>query len=263
MNKKEEKIRTKRIWNIILIGILVIMCFGGCNKKETDSKGNVQSTENANQNLKDTKQEENKKEEDIQKEKNGVEGRYIEEEIELPEIPDDCTIHLIQGKEEKIELFFIPGERATVSYKHYRRTNDNWEEQELEWLKNKELELKDSKKYVDKIVYGQDGYYYVIVAEYNPKLRYTIYKVIEQDNSFEKVEIPYLESTVNNENTNGKEQEPFIQNVDVMQNGTIVINDMWQSNILLFPSTDRSKPIEVDLNNYKDGYMRNYAVSGN
>lgn len=105
MNKKEEKIRTRRIWSIILIGILVIMCFGGCNKKETDSKGNVQSTENANQNLKDIKQEENKEEENIQKEKNEVEGRYIEEEIELPEMPDDGVIHFIQGKEDTIELF--------------------------------------------------------------------------------------------------------------------------------------------------------------
>lgn len=239
--------KKRRILNIILILILITMSFSGCSKKNKSNQENLPL---------DKEQEENH-----EKQEDGLAGgRYVEEEIELPEKLQSGMIHVIKGKEDQIELF-VSYMDTEVSHRHYIWKNNVWEEQPLEWLNHKELKMTSS-RYVETILYGEDGFYYAQVIDYASKPRYSIYKVLEE-NQLEHVLIPYFESKVKNERTNQNELDPFIQKVDVMENGSIVIDDYQQNHLLLFPATDRNNIIEVDLGTHDNDYERAYYVSGN
>lgn len=239
--------KKRRILNIILILVLITMSFSGCSKKNKSNQENLPL---------DKEQEENH-----EKQEDGLAGgRYVEEEIELPEKLQSGMIHVIKGKEDQIELF-VSYMDTEVSHRHYIWKNNVWEEQPLEWLNHKELKMTSS-RYVETILYGEDGFYYAQVIDYASKPRYSIYKVLEE-NQLEHVLIPYFESKVKNERTNQNELDPFIQKVDVMENGSIVIDDYQQNHLLLFPATDRNNIIEVDLGTHDNDYERAYYVSGN
>lgn len=239
--------KKRRILNIILILVLITMSFSGCSKKNKSNQENLPL---------DKEQEENH-----EKQEDGLAGgRYVEEEIELPEKLQSGRTHIIKGKEDQIELF-VSYRDTEVSHRHYIWKNNVWEEQPLEWLNHKELKMTSS-RYVETILYGEDGFYYAQVIDYASKPRYSIYKVLEE-NQLEHVLIPYFESKVKNERTNQKELDPFIQKVDVMENGSIVIDDYQQNHLLLFPATDRNNIIEVDLGTHDNDYERAYYVSGN
>lgn len=245
--------KKRQIISCILILVFVVLSVSGCSKKKTD--------ENKINNPSNQENKSTDKEAQVDQNKNHTAGgRYLEEEIELPEIFSVGSTHVMRGKENQLELFTSYFDQE-VSHKHYIWKDNVWEEQPLEWLNYDEIKMTSS-RYVDDILYGEDGFYYIRMIDYSAKSRYSIYKVLE-GNQLEQIKIAYLESKVKTERTNQMEQDPFIQGMDVMENGSIVIDDYNQDHLLLFPAADRSQITEVDLGTHGEEYERVYCVSGN
>lgn len=87
-------------------------------------------------------------------------GRYLEENIEMPEFAQyETTVQTIVNKENRIELYTCVGGEKTTYNCYTLNDDDTWKKTSVDWLNNSVA----TKKIMADICLGQDGYYYAIL----------------------------------------------------------------------------------------------------
>jgi len=167
-------------------------------------------------------------------------GRYIEEEIELPE--GEEVIDLLCNKENQLELYTTTINVEKMEYKKYTlQTDGKWKLQTASWL-NKFGKILSKNSYegiAEKIVLGQDGAYYVLVQAYGEsESRNYIFRSPDGKEDCVEVDITYLEEIENAET--GYTLHRSISDFNVLSNGTLLLNDSNQSCFLLFSQDGKS-----------------------
>ncbi len=161
-------------------------------------------------------------------------GRYIEEEIELPQ--GEEVIDLLRNKDNQLELYTTTINVEKMEYKKYTlQTDGKWKLQTANWL-NKFGKILSKNSYegvAEKIVLGQDGAYYVLVQAYGEsESRDYIFRSPDGKEDCVEVDIPYLEEVETAET--GYTLHRSISDFNVLSNGTLLLNDSMQGCFLSF-----------------------------
>ncbi|MFA9465831.1 MAG: extracellular solute-binding protein [Velocimicrobium sp.] len=162
-------------------------------------------------------------------------GRYIEEEINLPE--GEQIIGLIQNKKNQIELFAIAYKNESTNYKKYiLQADGTWKSQNEKWLDAVNERYLSKTKYdgvAEKIILGEDGAYYALVKGYQEsESKNFIFRSTDGAEDCTEIEIPYLEGVASDDS--GYKIHQWISDFSVLSNGTLVLNDGYENCLLLF-----------------------------
>lgn len=209
----KEKKNFKRVIAILLMMILVIVTISGCKNSE-EANG---------------------------KQKSKTMGRYVEEELILPEkFSNGQLLNLVKNVNGDIEVFLFNMENNKY-LKLTRNESGGWDEKEQPWLSNIKTE---DYNWITNIVYGEDGLYYALVQVYDDTSSGNlIFKCQDENGDPIKVNIPILEK---DNDYNGIVRKPIIDNIGVLKNGTIVAYDAMKRQISMFSGDTGESLIELD-----------------
>lgn len=240
--------QTKKGKLLCMVMAVLLICLSACSNgtgTESETKG---------------KEEENKqtaKQTSTESEPNKM-GRYMESEIELPELgEDEYVVNIIQDEKERLHLFKGTKEKTI---EQYQLTDHNtWEPERCDWIKEA-LDYTGETGYIKAIILGEDGNYYVSAERYEDgKGVPAIFRQVDETH-IEKLPISYLEKKIER---NGAEFYPNIQKLEVLQDGTICINDYWVEDMIYLFSGDTLKKIdEVEIGRPEVGFI-SFTIKGN
>ncbi|MDK2807387.1 MAG: hypothetical protein PWP24_117 [Clostridiales bacterium] len=161
-------------------------------------------------------------------------GRYVEEEIALPE--GEEVIGLLQNKDGELELTTWKSNESTGEYHTYILQPDkSWKEEKREWLDQvSEIVAKKEKidGIIEKVVRGQDGAYYALVKAYDTNSSRNFIFRTSDYKAADWIEIPFL-SEISSNNSN-YELYNWVTDVQVLSDGTLALNDAFNDNVKLF-----------------------------
>ena len=162
-------------------------------------------------------------------------GRYVEQEIELPE--GEAVIGLVQNQDKQLELFTNADQDEKPEYKKYTLKSDGkWEAKNITWLsiiKEKYLNNSGFDGSIEEIVLGQDGVYYALIRAYSSnESRNFIFCSSDGEKECKEVEIPYLEESETDKS--GYILRTWISDMNVLSNGTMLLNDVDEGCFLMF-----------------------------
>lgn len=195
------KEKFKKLIAFLLMMIVVISSLLGCNKSEKTNGG----------------------------QKNKAMGRYVEEELLLPdEYKNSQILSLDKNANGDIEVFLFAYENNTY-LKIFRNETGGWEEKVQPWLSKIKT---DDYSRVASVVYGEDGIYYALVRVYDGNNGSNlIFKC--QDENIEPINIiiPGLDKETD---FGGYVSKPIIDTIGVLKNGDIIAYDSILRQIGLF-----------------------------
>ncbi len=239
----------RRITALILILVIIFTGLQGCSSKKSQKDNN---TKELNQVQNSEKESGNKAK---VKETAAVMGRYMEKEVKLPEFKEnERVLKIIQGANNQIELYT----HAKGEYLCYQLKEDlSWESSKPGWLNDGRLN--DNNIEINKICYGADGCYYLCYADYGKEGLCNIVKSEDGGITAKDISIPYLNEKL--PSGMGDKYYPNIRNMDVLENGNLVLSILQANNNLLIFSTKGDKIGEVSAFMPED--MVNYKATGN
>lgn len=156
-------------------------------------------------------------------------GRYMEQELELPEeYRESNIISILSNVDNELEVYLA----TEADMKALVYDGENWTDKTVSWLNS----LDQNKYMIYKVILGKDNHYYTIVADYSSgEAQYGIYK--EDGEVAQKIEIPWLETK--GEAVIGGLSYPYVDDLQVLEDGTLVIvPGMYSDSVKAFePST--------------------------
>lgn len=162
-------------------------------------------------------------------------GRYMEQELELPEeYQGSGIITILSNVDNELEVYLA----TETSIKVLIYDGKGWSEKTSSWINS----LDTNKYMIDKVILGKDNQYYAMVADYSNvgdftsgEVKYSIYKADKE--VAQEIEIPWL--VTKTENYAGEMSYPYIKDVQVLEDGTLVIvPSMYSESVKAFdPST--------------------------
>ncbi len=195
---------SKRICAIFTIVVLLLTCFTGCSG--------------------DTKQTDTMKQDDTTTK--AAMGRYMEKEMELPELEEDeSIITVLQNANKQFEVYTVSREKKEY-YCYLWNADMTWEKTIPGWLNNAK-QLKNNALYA--VYLGEDGNYYACAVYYSPEYRCALIKA-QNDDTAQSVDIPYLDEP---KLINGTKCYPIPESMAILENGNIVFRDTTSTKSLL------------------------------
>lgn len=156
-------------------------------------------------------------------------GRYMEQELEVPEEYQESMItSMLSNADNELEVYLA----NDTDTKALIYDGENWTEKTISWINS----IDQSKAMIDKVILGKDKQYYAMVSDFSSgEIQYGIYK--PNGEVAQKIEIPWL--VTKEEYYAGEMSYPYIENLQVLEDGTIVmIPSMYGESIKAFdPST--------------------------
>ncbi len=208
----------KKITAILVVLLIVITSLPGCDRErknqETGQLNNTAAGQDAGNG------------ENGDKSEKSTMGRYMEEKLKLPELQgNEIILKILENADKQIEVYTI----STDKYICYRLQDDmTWESSSPEWLNN-EILLKENKMLKD-LCLGNDGNYYAVYTDYSDNnVKCTLIKSVEGGKAAEPVEIPYLKEETS---TNDYKHYPSIEKIQVLEDGSVVLYDLWDTGSL-------------------------------
>lgn len=203
----------KKLLAYLLLLVLAVSSLYGCSSTKQEDNKTIKKSADA------TTEEEK--------------GRYIEYPVALPEMPSSETpTRVVRNKEKQFETYSYDTEKS--SYKRYiLKADQTWETGEAGWLNSKDL-----KGYtLNTLCIGEDGNLYAALTNYNnDPSSCKLYK--SSDNGLTSAEIPLTYLTEPAYTGDDQTFYPYIEKMQVLKDGTLVLSDMWKSNTLLLYSQE-------------------------
>lgn len=140
-------------------------------------------------------------------------GRYMEQELELPEeYQESHIISILSNVDNELEVYLATA--TTMIALIY--DGESWTEKTISWINN----IDQNKYMIYKVILGKDNQYYLITVDYSSgEYQYMIYK--EDGELAQKLEIPWLETKT--EDYKGEMSYPNVEDIQVLEDGTLVI----------------------------------------
>lgn len=199
----------------LLCIMMILTVFAGCKSGSSDDKGRVSM------------------------------GRYVEQKLELPDdLAGGYIISAFTNAENKLEVYVY----QDTGIQSLIYTDGTWTKQDCSWLTSTELEG----KYITDITMGKDLKYYVLTMDQFDEEGYSEIYWKDKD-SVEKIAIPWLEKKHAVSDT--EEQFPFVQKIDIMSNGNIVMADLLDDSIHVFDQSNGNDITDVT-------YIEPYTIDG-
>lgn len=227
----------KKILSILIIMAIAISGLAGCSSKEEQSSGEKLELEKKNVNM----------------------GRYMEKDVELPELGEQEKIFKILRNSEK-QFEVITMSNNSREYLCYRYNDTlKWEKSKPEWLNQKEIAKNG---YVSDIYCSKDGTYYVVLQNYTDgDGKSYVLKSSEDGTSVQAIDIPYLKEV---ENVIGDiNYYPMINNISELENGDLVFDDNWSSKELYIYSRTDKKITKIPVGQSQYSNTQQFITSGN
>ncbi|WP_167957063.1 ABC transporter substrate-binding protein [Anaerosporobacter faecicola] len=169
-------------------------------------------------------------------------GRYMEQELQLPEEYNQGNIMDINNVENTLQVYVeLEGAYKLLSYKE-----GSWTEENMDWIT---AILTENGLTLSDVVLGQDGNQYILCyhMEENQSICYSIYK--KEAASGKKLEIPWLEKK--QDNGFGEIEYPYVTHFEVLADGSIVLPDTasldGESSMILYDGETGEPVLETDL----------------
>lgn len=197
-------------------------------------------------------------------EASGKMGRYMEQEVKLPELDIwSAPIGMVEDQEGAIHYFVQTAREQSqtiVDISCYDLKEDNtWEKKEKPWLSALVQELKKGGSYISSILQGQDGSYYALLESSNPD-ETSLYCSADEI-AVKKMDIAYFHEKVKMEE---KEYSRMILSIGVLENGNLVVDDLLEKQGMVLLSGKNGKKLAVIPTWKDDGAAgRLFQVSGN
>ncbi len=229
----------KKIATILLLFLMIIIGLSACNKTEKGKDANYQTN-------KGTKGNETKETSDNNQ---TIMGRYMEHKVEFPVLgKNEKVLKILQNPDKKIELIT----KSKEGYFSYLLQEDqSWQKDTPGWLND--ATVKNENDYFADLCLGKDGNYYASFENYDDGARSFLIKSEDGGNTAKRLEIPCLNSMKNT--SSGTDIYPLIRNLEVTQNGTLVLYDI--GNTILIVSAEGELLDKIDM----DG-DRNFTTAG-
>lgn len=140
-------------------------------------------------------------------------GRYMEQELELPEEYQGSNIlSILSNTDNELEVYIATNEEMVV----LTYDGTDWSKKECTWVNS----LDQQYFMIYKVILGKDNNYYLIVADYTGgENKNAIFKV--NKDVLEKIEIPWLETKT--EDYFKEMNYPYVDDLQVLEDGTLVI----------------------------------------
>nr|WP_294484851.1 extracellular solute-binding protein [uncultured Anaerosporobacter sp.] len=140
-------------------------------------------------------------------------GRYMEQELELPEeYQESHIISILSNVDNELEVYLATA--TTMIALIY--DGESWTEKTISWINS----IDQNKYMIYKVILGKDNQYYLITVDYSSgEYQYMIYK--EDGELAQKLEIPWLETKT--EDYKGEMSYPNVEDIQVLEDGTLVI----------------------------------------
>lgn len=156
-------------------------------------------------------------------------GRYMEQELELPEeYQGSNIISILSNTDNELEVYIATNETMVV----LAYDGKDWSKKECTWINS----LDQQNFMIYKVIMGKDNNYYIIAGDYTGgENKNAIFKV--DNDVLEKIEIPWLEAKT--ENFFKEMSYPNVEDVQVLEDGTlVVIPSIYGESVNVFdPST--------------------------
>lgn len=156
-------------------------------------------------------------------------GRYMEQELELPEeYQESMIISILSNADNELEVYLA----TDTDTKALIYDGENWTEKTVSWLTS----IDQNKCMIDKVILGKDKQYYTLVSDFSSgEIQYGIYKA--DGEVAHKIEIPWLVAKA--EYYTGEMSYPYVEDLQVLEDGTlIIVPSMYGESIKAFdPST--------------------------
>lgn len=140
-------------------------------------------------------------------------GRYMEQELELPEkYQESNIISILSNVDNELEVYLATATNMiTLIY-----DGESWTEKTISWINS----IDQNKYMIYKVILGKDNQYYMITVDYsNGEYQYVIHKA--DGEVAQKLEIPWLGTKI--EDYKGEMSYPNVEDVQVLEDGTLVI----------------------------------------
>jgi hypothetical protein len=225
----EEVTMKRKTVAILMILTFLVMSLSACSKSKS-----VQNVKDGSDNTVTDRKEKT--------ETAATMGRYMEKEVELPKLEgNEAIAKILQNNEKKFEIYTINHGSTGYEYYCYREAeNMSWEKSKPKWLNSSELT--DINMVLTDVCIGMDGCYYAAFNYYGEIVKPIIFRADNQETA-QRIDIEQFEDP--NQNKNGKKHYPIIEKIDVLQNGSIVLQDMLSDNTLLILDAKGKKIDEV------------------
>lgn len=206
----------RKLTAFILIFVLLVTGLSGCNKEGNREAGLLNNSMNDGQT-------------DSSKSKGPTMGRYMEEEVALPELSsNESIIGILENADKQLEAYtFKQGDKK--EYFSYQLMEDmTWKRSTPGWLNSGEAIKQQSYPY---ICLGRDGNYYAAFINYSETdVKSLIIKSEDGGNTSRVLKLPYLEKETRTIDT--IHYYPSIEKMQVLKDGTLVLYDTWKSDAL-------------------------------
>ena len=241
----------KKITALLLIILLVLTSMSGCSSKKSSKETHNNKT---NRNAAEAANEKNTNEAKQIKQTEKQMGRYIEKDVDFPDLKNnEKIIKILQGTDDHIEIYT----KAKYEYMCYRlKTDMSWESSKPSWLNDGTFHKNNLE--IISMCYGQDDCYYLCYVDYGQDEKCHIIKADAKGENSQTVELPYLDEK--RQMGNG-EFYPTIRKIDVLQNGNLVLYDLINSNALLIFTSNGEKQDSVAF--YDNGDVPSFIASKN
>lgn len=221
----------KRITAIILIAVFAMLALFGCKTQDSGKNKNGEKDKG-----KDTQ--------------NTAMGRYMEEEIPIPELAGTDSINEVNlGMVRDLDGNFIlirgsyKGEKLDKCTGLRLKEDHTWEDYDVSWLND--IKEKMGAAFLSKVLMGQDGKFYAVTNDYSSGTeRVSVYRQTKEGKA-EKLNIPQLDEKTTTKS--GYEHYGSIDRMDILEDGSIVISDTWiEGRLFVFSGEDGSLLDEIE-----------------
>ncbi len=227
----------KKMLSLLMIMAIAISGLAGCSSKEEQSSGDKLELEKKNINM----------------------GRYMEKDVELPELGEQEKIFkILRNSEKQFEVFTMSNKSGEYLCYRYNDTL-KWEKSKPEWLNQKEIAANG---YVNDIYSSKDGTYYVVLQNYTDSDgKSYVFKSSEDGTSVQAIDIPYLKEVENV--IEDIKYYPMINNIAELENGDLVFDDNWSSKELNIYSSKDKKITKIPVGQSQYSNTQQFMASGN
>lgn len=221
----------RKLTAFIILFVILVTGLSGCNKEGNKETGLL------NNSMKDGQTESSKGKEPTM-------GRYMEEEIALPELSsNESIIGILENADKQLEAYtFKQGDKN--EYFSYRLQEDKtWKRSTPGWLNSSDAIKQQSASY---ICLGRDGNYYAAFINYGEnEVKSCIIKSEDGGNTASILKLPYLEKETQTIDT--IHYYPSITKMQVLKDGTLVLSDTWKSGTLYIISEKEGQIDELSI----------------
>ncbi len=219
-NLEEYKLRRK-ITALFVILLIVITSLPGCSKKGKDQEaGQLNSTVNDGQT--DNGKIKDKSEEPTM-------GRYMEEEVALPELSsNERIIKILENADKQMEIYTLKSGDEFGYFCYQLQEDMTWKRNTPGWLNDGEAVKNKS---AEDICLGMDGNYYASFIDYSDNnVKSYIIKSEDSGKTAGLLKIPYLEKET--QILENYHYYPSIEKMRVLKDGSLVLYDRWETGSL-------------------------------